>query len=57
MRFAEDEARRLGFGAVRLYTHEAMTENIALYTALGYRETHRTEERGLRRVYMEKRLG
>ncbi|HEV2187561.1 MAG TPA: GNAT family N-acetyltransferase [Stellaceae bacterium] len=29
--FAEAEARRLGFTEVRLYTHQTMTENIALY--------------------------
>ena len=30
--FAESEARRLGFAEIRLYTHEKMIENIALYT-------------------------
>jgi hypothetical protein len=33
-----------------------MTENIALYTRKGYVETHRAEENGLRRVYMQKDL-
>ena len=33
-----------------------MTENIALYSRIGYVETHRAEENGLRRVYMSKRL-
>jgi hypothetical protein len=33
-----------------------MTENIALYTSLGYHETHRGEEHGLHRVYMAKPL-
>ena len=33
-----------------------MTENIALYTRLGYVETHRGEEIGLMRVYMRKTL-
>ena len=28
--FAENEARRLGFTAIELYTHELMTENQAL---------------------------
>jgi hypothetical protein len=41
---------------VRLYTNEAMTENIALYSRIGFMETHRAEERGLRRVYMIKTL-
>jgi ribosomal protein S18 acetylase RimI-like enzyme len=54
--FAEEEAQRQGLGAIRLYTHVLMTENIALYTRLGYVETHRGEERGFARVYMAKRL-
>ena len=33
-----------------------MTENIALYSRIGYVETHRAEEKGLRRVYMTKSL-
>jgi len=33
--FAETEARRLGYSELRLYTHEKMTENIALYLRLG----------------------
>ena len=37
--FAEDEARRLGRPAVRLYTHARMTRNRALYEALGYVRT------------------
>lgn len=37
--FAEDEAHRLGLSAVRLYTHERMTGNIALYERLGYTRT------------------
>src|SRR5258707_4551831 len=39
--FAEEQARRLGHSEVRLYTHEKMTENIALYTRLGFVETGR----------------
>ncbi len=57
MIFAEDEARRRGAPIVRLYTHEMMVENIALYTRVGFVETGRIEEKGLRRVYMEKRIG
>ena len=56
MDFAERQARRTGYTAIRLYTHVAMTENIALYTRRGYVETHRAEERGLHRVYMSKSL-
>jgi GNAT superfamily N-acetyltransferase len=55
--FAEAEARRLGFTELRLYTHERMTENIALYTRLGFVETSRGRDAGYDRVFMAKRLG
>jgi len=54
--FAESEARRRGHAELRLYTHEMMTENIALYTRLGFRETGRGCEAGYDRVFMAKRL-
>ncbi len=54
--FAEQQAIDAGFAVIRLYTNEAMTENIALYHRRGYVETHRAEEHGLRRVYMTKPL-
>jgi GNAT superfamily N-acetyltransferase len=54
--FAERRAREWGLRAIRLYTNEAMTENVALYGRLGFVETHRAEERGFRRIYMTKRL-
>jgi len=54
--FAEDEARRLGFGELRLYTHVTMVENIALYTRLGFVETGRGHENGYDRVFMTKHL-
>ena len=54
--FAERAAREQGLRALRLYTNEAMTENIALYERLGFVETHRGEENGFRRVYMTKLL-
>lgn len=56
LEFAERSARAAGYRAVRLYTHEKMTENIALYTRIGYVETHRAEEIGLKRVFMTKQL-
>jgi GNAT superfamily N-acetyltransferase len=56
MMFAEEQARSAGYGAIRLYTHEKMVENIALYGRSGYVETRRGEEKGLRRVYMTKAL-
>jgi GNAT superfamily N-acetyltransferase len=55
--FAEAEARRLGHAELRLYTHQRMTENIALYTRLGFVETGRGREAGYDRVFMTKRLG
>ncbi|QOQ78012.1 GNAT family N-acetyltransferase [Pseudomonas poae] len=56
MEFAERHAIDAGYATIQLYTHETMTENIALYTRRGYMETHRAVEQGLRRVYMTKRL-
>ena len=54
--FAEDEAHRLGYAEVRLYTHRKMTENIALYARLGFVETGRRHEAGYDRVFMTKGL-
>ena len=54
--FAEDEALRLGYAELRLYTHEAMTENITLYGRLGFVETGRGPQAGYNRVFMTKRL-
>lgn len=56
MALAEDHARRLGLHEIRLYTNEAMTENLAYYPRHGYTETHRSEQDGFRRVYFRKRL-
>jgi ribosomal protein S18 acetylase RimI-like enzyme len=56
MALAEQEARRLGFTAITLYTNERMTENIELYNKLGYRELGRKTEQGYDRVYMQKSL-
>ena len=53
---AESEARRLGHRHLDLYTHERMTENIAMYGRIGYEEVERRTERGFPRVYMRKRL-
>jgi len=57
MAHAEARARQLGLEVVRLYTNEAMSENLGLYERLGYRETQRAVQAGFRRVFMEKRLG
>jgi GNAT superfamily N-acetyltransferase len=53
---AEDEARRLRLAEIRLYTNEAMTENLAYYPRHGYAETHRAEHGGFRRVFFRKRI-
>ena len=54
--FAEAEARRAGFDSVYLYTHEKMTENIALYTKIGYVEYDRRSQGEFSLVYMRKQL-
>ncbi len=57
MAFAEGEAARRGFNAIRLYTNARMTENMPFYQALGYAITGRRMEDGFDRVFFEKRLG
>ena len=57
MAFAESEALRQGFHSLRLYTNEKMTENIAFYGRLGYRETGRDILRERYVVHMRKDLG
>lgn len=54
--FAEAETLRRGQSRLWLYTNEKMVENIALYTRLGFRETHREQQAGFARVFMEKLL-
>jgi RNA polymerase sigma-70 factor (ECF subfamily) len=49
---AEAEARRAGFDSVRLYTHELMSENVALYERIGYAEYARAGPL----LFMRKRL-
>lgn len=51
---AEDHARSLGLSEIRLYTNEAMTENLAYYPRHGYAETHRSEQDGYHRVFFRK---
>ena len=53
---AEEQARELGREEIRLYTNEAMTENLAYYPKHGYVETHRAEQDGFRRVFFSKRI-
>ncbi|MEV4168610.1 GNAT family N-acetyltransferase [Nonomuraea sp. NPDC049709] len=56
MAYAEDEARRLGLRALRLYTNVKMAANIALYESLGYVETGREGVEGRAAVLMRKQL-
>lgn len=53
----EQTASALDMAYIELYTNEAMTENIAMYPALGYREFDRRCEDGFNRVYFRKRPG
>ncbi|KAI3339450.1 acyl-CoA N-acyltransferase [Ustulina deusta] len=53
---AEQRARSAGYPLIRLYTHAAMTRNIEYYSRIGYVETHRAEQNGLKRVFMVKSL-
>ncbi|WP_426515231.1 GNAT family N-acetyltransferase [Diaminobutyricibacter sp. McL0618] len=53
---AELDAIEADRDEIRLYTNEAMTENLAYYPRHGYRETHRATEDGYRRVFFSKSL-
>ena len=55
--YAEAYAIEQGIPELRLYTNAAMTENLALYPRLGYREDDRRTENGLKRVFLSKSLG
>jgi ribosomal protein S18 acetylase RimI-like enzyme len=54
---AEGEARRAGYDSIYLYTHELMSENVALYERIGYVEYDRRREDWAARVFMRKQLG
>jgi ribosomal protein S18 acetylase RimI-like enzyme len=54
---AETSARRAGFDSIYLFTHERMTENLALYTRLGYEEYDRRLHGDALLVYLRKELG
>lgn len=56
LELADAEAMLQGYSELRLYTHVMMTENIALYTRMGWIETHRGEQNGYERVFMRKLL-
>ncbi len=52
----EDSARRQGLPRIELYTNAKMSENLALYPRLGYRQFDRRVEDGFDRVYFVKTL-
>jgi ribosomal protein S18 acetylase RimI-like enzyme len=56
MAFAEEHARSLGLGELRLYTNVRMVENRALYARLGFEELHELEIERRHAVLMRKRL-
>ena len=57
LEFAESQALSAGFDSVYLYTHEKMTENLALYSRIGYVEYDRRSQGEFSLVYMRKHLG
>ena len=46
-----------GLGEIRLYTNEAMTENLSYHPRRGYAQTHRAGQHGFRRVYLRTPVG
>jgi ribosomal protein S18 acetylase RimI-like enzyme len=53
---AEAAALGAGFDSIYLYTHELMTENLALYARVGYVEYARREHGDAHLVFMRKDL-
>lgn len=53
---AEAASRAAGCRTISLFTHEAMTENQAIYPRLGFVETHRAHQNGFDRVFFAKSL-
>jgi ribosomal protein S18 acetylase RimI-like enzyme len=56
LQLAEAEAARSGFDTIHLYTHEKMTENLALYSRIGYVEYDRRRQGESSLVYMRKTI-
>ncbi len=56
MERAEAEARAAGLTRIVLYTNARMTENLAWYPRLGFRETGRATEEGFDRVMFAREL-
>lgn len=53
---AEAEARSAGLAEIRLYTNEAMVENVGYYARRGFIETHRGVRAGYQRIYFSRPL-
>ncbi len=56
LEFAENAARQADRSEIRLYTNEAMAENLDFYPRRGFIETHRAIDTGYRRVYFTRHL-
>lgn len=56
MEFVDTFARKSGYSQIRVYTNEAMRENIRFYGRFGYDISHRVIENGYRRIYFVKNL-
>jgi len=56
LELAEAEAANAGFDSIYLYTHEKMTENLALYSKIGYVEYDRRPRGDFSVVFMRKHL-
>ncbi|NJM41392.1 MAG: cyclic pyranopterin monophosphate synthase MoaC [Anaerolineae bacterium] len=54
MAFSEQEALRQGYAQMQLYTNVRMTENIAIYSKLGYLITSREDTPEFSRIHMAK---
>ncbi|MBT8357148.1 MAG: GNAT family N-acetyltransferase [Deltaproteobacteria bacterium] len=53
---AESFAKSHGLTEIRLFTNEAMHENLTIYSKFGYIETERKTENGYKRVYFKKKV-
>lgn len=56
LQLAERQARQAGFRMICLYTHQLMSENLDLYTRIGYSEYARHVVGGAPLVYLRKPL-
>ena len=56
LRFAENEAARLGLATVNLYTDGDVSGNCVFYQRCGYHETERCVEPGILRVFYSKTI-